>query len=87
MVQYCTLNLQKKVNYRFADIWKNEVMPASKVYIRGIKRTLKSTEIFELVIIVNKYVRQKSDKGVFDYSNKDDLDHFLDFVNIQNLQD
>ena len=52
------------------------------VYItREIKRKLESTEIFEIVKVANEYVRQKTEEGVFDYSNKDDLDDFLDFVN------
>ena len=68
------------VNYRFADVWENEVIPGSKEHIREIKRTLKSTEIFEIVKIANEYV-VKTYEGVFDYSNKDDLDEFLDFIN------
>ena len=34
-----------------------------------------------MVKIANEYVRQKTEEGVFDYSNKDDLDKFLDFIN------
>ena len=75
------LSYKKMVNYRFADVWENEVIPGSKEHIREIKRTLKSTEIFEIVKIANEYVRQKTYEGVFDYSNKDDLDEFLDFIN------
>ena len=75
------LSYKKMVNYRFADVWKNEVIPGIKEHIREIKRTLKSTEIFEIVKIANEYVRQKTDEGVFDYSSKDDLDEFLDFTN------
>ncbi len=69
------------VKYRFADVWENEVIPGSKEHIREIKRTLKSTEIFEIVKNANEYVRQKTNEGIFDYSNKDDLDEFLDFIN------
>ena len=75
------LSYKKMVNYRFADVWENEVIPGIKEHIREIKRTLKSTEIFEIVKIANEYVRQKIEEGVFDYSNKDDLDDFLDFIN------
>ena len=75
------LSYKKMINYRFADVWENEVIPGSKEHIREIKRTLKSTEIFEIVKIANEYVRQKTEEGVFDYSSKDDLDNFLDFIN------
>ena len=75
------LSYKKMVNYRFADVWEYEVIPGIKEHIREIKRTLKSTEIFEIVKIANEYVRQKTKEGVFDYSNKDDLDDFLDFIN------
>jgi len=75
------LSYKKMVNYRFAHVWKNEVIPGNKEHIREIKRTLKSTEIFEIVKIANEYVRQKTNEGAFDYSNKDDLDDFLDFIN------
>ena len=75
------LSYKKIVNYRFADVWENEVIPGSKEHIREIKRTLKSTEIFEIVKFANEYVRQKTKEGVFDYSKKDDLDDFLDFIN------
>ncbi len=75
------LSYKKTVNYRFADVWEYEVIPGIKEHIREIKRTLKSTEIFEIVKVANEYVRQKTEEGVFDYSNKDDLDDFLDFVN------
>ena len=75
------LSYKKVVNYRFADIWEYEVIPSTKEHIREIKRTLKSTEIFEIVKVANEYVRQKIEEGVFDYSNKDDLDDFLDYVN------
>ena len=75
------LSYKKMVNYRFADVWKNEVIPGIKEHIREIKRTLKSTEIFEIVKLANEYVRQKTKEGVFDYSSKDDLDDFLDFIN------
>ena len=75
------LSYKKMVNYRFADVWENEVIPGTKEHIREIKRKLKSTEIFEIVKLANEYVRQKTNAGVFDYSNKDDLDEFLDFVN------
>ena len=54
------LSYKKMVNYRFADVWENEVIPGSKEHIREIKRTLKSTEIFEIVKIANEYVRQKT---------------------------
>ena len=69
------------VNYRFADVWEYEVIPGIKEHIREIKITLQSTDIFEIVKIANEYVRQKTKEGVFDYSNKDDLDGFLDFIN------
>ena len=69
------------INYRFTDVWENEVITGSKEHIREIKRTLKSTEIFEIVKIANEYVRQKTEEGIFDYSSKDDLDNFLDFIN------
>ena len=75
------LSYKKMVNYRFADVWKNEVIPGIKEHIREIKRTLKSTEIFEIVKLANEYVRQKTKEGVFDYSSEDDLDDFLDFIN------
>ena len=75
------LSYKKMINYRFADVWENEVIPGSKEHIREIKRTLKSTEIFEIVKNANEYVRQKTNEGVFDYSSKDDLDEFLDFIN------
>ena len=75
------LSYKKTVNYRFADVWEYEVIPGIKEHIREIKRTLKSTEIFEIVKVANEYVRQKTEEGVFDYSNKDDLDYFLDFIN------
>ncbi len=75
------LGYKKMVNYRFADVWEYEVLPGIKEHIREIKRTLESTEIFEIVKAANEYVRQKTEEGVFDYSNKDDLDEFLDFVN------
>ena len=75
------LSYKKMVNYRFADVWENEVILGIKEHIREIKRTLKSTEIFEIVKIANEYVRQKKNEGVFDYSSKDDLDDFLDFIN------
>ncbi|MDB2388608.1 sel1 repeat family protein [Alphaproteobacteria bacterium] len=75
------LSYKKMINYRFADVWENEVIPGSKEHIREIKRSLKSTEIFEIVKIANEYVRQKTEEGVFDYSSKDDLDDFLDFIN------
>ena len=75
------LSYKKMVNYRFADVWKNEVIPGNKENIREIKRSLKSTEIFEIVKLANEYVRLKSEEGVFDYSNQDDLDEFLDFTN------
>ena len=78
------LSYKKMVNYRFADVWEYEVIPGIKEHIREIKRTLKSTEIFEIVKIANEYVRQKTNEGVFDYSNKDDLDEFLDFINNDN---
>ena len=78
------LSYKNMVNYRFADVWENEVMPRSNQHIREIKRTLKSTEIFEIVKIANEYVRQKIEEGIFNYSNKDDLDKFLDFINIEN---
>ena len=78
------LSYKKMVNYRFADVWENEVIPGSKEHIREIKKTLKSTEIFEIVKLANEYVRQKTKEGVFDYSHKDDLDKFLDFVNFDN---
>ena len=42
--------------------------------------TLKSTEIFEIVKLANEYVRKKTKEGVLDYSNKDDLDNFLEFI-------
>ena len=75
------LSYKKMINYRFADVWENEVIPGSKEHIREIKKTLKSTEIFEIVKTANEYVRQKTNEGVFDYSSKDDLDEFLDFIN------
>ena len=75
------LSYKKMINYRFSDVWENEVIPGSKEHIREIKRSLKSTEIFEIVKVANEYVRQKTKECVFDYSNKDDLDDFLDFVN------
>ena len=75
------LSYKKMVNYRFADVWEYEVIPSIKEHIREIKRTLKSTEIFEIVKVANEYVRQKTKEGVFNYSNKDDLDEFLDFIN------
>ena len=75
------LSYKKMVNYRFADVWENEVIPGSKENIREIKRILKSTDIFEIVKLANEYVRQQTNEGVFDYSNKDDLDEFLDFIN------
>ena len=75
------LSYKKMINYRFSDVWENEVIPGSKEHIREIKRSLKSTEIFEIVKIANEYVRQKTEEGVFDYSSKDDLDDFLDFIN------
>ena len=74
------LSYKKMVNYRFADVWKFEVIPGIKEHIKEIKRTLKSTEIFEIVRIANEYVRHKTNEGVFDYSNKDDLDNFLEFL-------
>jgi len=75
------LSYKKMVNYRFADVWENEVVPGSNQHIKEIKKTLKSTDIFEIVKIANEYVRQKTHEGIFDYSNKDDLDEFLDFTN------
>lgn len=75
------LSYKKMVNYRFADVWEYEVIPGIKEHIREIKRTLKSTEIFEIVKIANECVRKKTNEGVFDYSSKDDLDYFLDFIN------
>ena len=78
------LSYKKMVNYRFADIWKNEVIPSSHQHIKEIKKTLKSTEIFDIVKIANEYVRQKTEEGVLNYSNKDDLDDFLDFINYDN---
>ena len=54
------VSYKKMVNYRFSDVWENEVIPGSKEHIREIKRTLKSTEIFEIVIVANDYVRQKT---------------------------
>jgi len=77
------LSYKKMVNYRFADVWENEVIPGSKEHIREIKRTLKTNEIFEIVKIANQYVRQKTEEGIFDYSCKDDLDEFLDFINVE----
>ena len=75
------LSYKRMVNYRYADVWEYEVIPESNKHIREIKNTLKSTEIFEIVKLANEYVRQKTEEGVFDYSNKDDLDKFLDFIN------
>ena len=76
------LTYKKMVNYRFASIWEYEVIPNIKEHIKEIKKTLKSTEIFEIIKIANEYVHQKKKEGIFDYSNKDDLDKFLDFINI-----
>jgi DNA polymerase III gamma/tau subunit len=75
------LSYKKMVNYRFADVWEYEVIPGINEHIREIKRTLKSTDIFEIVKIANEYVRQKTEEGIFYCSNKDDLDKFLDFIN------
>ncbi len=74
------LSYKKMVNYRFAEIWEYEVIPGIKDHIREIKRTLQSTDIFEIVRIANEYVRQKTGEGVLNYSNKDDLDKFLEFL-------
>ena len=71
---------KKMVNYRFADVWENEVIPGIQEHIREVKKTLKSTEIFEIVKLANEYVRKKTKEGVLDYSNKDELDEFLEFI-------
>tara|TARA_A100001015_G_scaffold320608_1_gene447613 strand:- start:5418 stop:6224 length:807 start_codon:yes stop_codon:yes gene_type:complete len=75
------LSYKKMVNYRFADVWENEVIPGIQEHIREVKKTLKSTEIFGIVKLANEYVRHKTEEGVFNYSKKDDLDKFLEFMN------
>ena len=79
------LSYKKMINYRHSDVWEYEVVPESNKHIREIKKTLKSTEIFEIVKLANEYVRQKTEEGIFDYSNKDDLEEFLDFMNKQDF--
>ena len=53
------------------------VIPGNNKHIRDIKKTLKSTEIFEIVKLANDYVRKKTKEGVLDYSNKDELEQII----------
>ena len=74
------LSYKKIVNYKHADTWEYMVIPSNNRHIKDIKKSLKSTEIFEIVKIANEYVREKIKEGVLDYSNKDELDVFLEFI-------
>ena len=56
------------------------VIPGNNKHIRDIKKTLNSTDMFEIVKLANEYVRKKTKEGVLDYSNKDELDEFLEFI-------
>ncbi len=77
------LSYKKTVNFRHVDTLK-EAIQFNDGFFKVIKKNLKPKETFTVLTEANEYVRQKIKEGVFDFSNKDDLDEFLNFTSTNN---